>query len=92
MRTVEFEQYQPPSPFGSSINTRTGEVTTDARWVKLQGFKGEQSEDGMWTLTAYIRRTDETQVEGGFQDLATLLNHVANIRGVDSKRIRVYKS
>ena len=45
----------------------------------------------MWTLTAYVRRTDETKVEGGFQDLTTLLNHVANIRRVDSKRIRVYK-
>ena len=91
MRTVEFEQYQPPSPFGSSINIRTGKVTTDAHWVKLEGFKGEQGEDGMWTLTAYVRRTDETQVEGGFRDLTTLLNSVANIRSVDSKRIRVYK-
>ena len=91
MRTVEFEQYQPPSPFGSSIDRRTGELNTDARWVKLEGFKGEQGDDGIWTLTAYVRRTDETQVEGGFRDLTALLDRVATIRSADNKRIRVYK-
>ena len=91
MQTVELEQYQPPSPFGSSINMRTGELKTDARWVKLEGFKGEQDEDGLWALTAYVRRTDETKVEGGIRDLTALLDRVATIRGVDNRRIRVYR-
>ena len=91
MRTVELEQYQPPSLFSVTMDPRTRGLETDARWVKLEGFKGEQGEDGMWTLTAYVRRIDETQVESGFQDLTTLLNRVATVRGVDSKRIRVYR-
>ena len=92
MRVVELEQYRPPSPFGSSVNITTGRITTDAGWDKLAGFKAEEDEDGKWTLTAYIRRTDECKVESGFPDLETLLNRVASIQGVDSKHIRVVKS
>lgn len=91
MPTVEFEQYQPPSLFGRSLNMRTGQIQTDAHWVKLEGIKGEQGKDGLWTLTAYVRRTDETKVEGGFQHLDALLDRVASIKGVDSGRIRVHR-
>ena len=91
MRTVELEQYEPPSLFGRSVNMRTGRMDTDARWNKLDDFKGEQGADGKWTLTAYYRRTDETKVESGFQDLAAMLDRVASIRGVDNRFIRVHK-
>ena len=91
MRTVELEELKQASLFGRSVNLVTREMTTDAHWAKLEGFKAEQEDGGQWVLTAYIRRTNQAEVESGFQDLEALLDRVAIIRGVDSKHIRVVK-